>query len=170
MTKPYINSVNGNFISKGILSGNWQAQEIADLDQIFRNVLSAHTVNGGIIFRCDKLPLSPGNPEYFTCLFDAIISMIVSHPPFGSKLFLYVKCFPEVLDSDVMDLRENENDAPFKIEIYSNITTDKDWEMSYQAKLADCNVQSTRVSGNFSFTPIANTGCLFSLTLRGKIN
>ena len=96
--------------------------------------------------------------------------MIVSHPPQGSKLYLYVKCFPETVDDDVMDLRVDAQTAIYKIEIYSNITTDKEWEMLHQAKLAECNLQAAKVKGRFSFSPVVNTGCVFSLTLPGKIS
>ena len=118
----------------------------------------------------DSLPLVNGNQEYITCLFDTLMSMVFSHPPGNSKLFLYVKCFPETVDSDVMDLRVKADSTLFKIEIYSNITTDKNWEILYQEKLAECSLQATNMSGSFSFSPITNTGCLFSLTLPGKIN
>jgi hypothetical protein len=96
--------------------------------------------------------------------------MIVSHPPVGSKLYLYVKCSPETVDNEVMDLRLADGDGLYKIEIYTNITTDQHWEMLYQAKLAECNLQAAKNRGNFSFSPVANTGCVFSLTLAGKIN
>lgn len=170
MTNPDLNKLNGNFISAGVLSSSWQAGEVVDLNDVFRNVLHKYSLTGGIIFRCDKMPLVEGSPENYSCLFDALLSMIVSHPPVGSKLFLYIKCFPEMVDSDVMDLLVKGDYSRYKIEIYSNITTDKNWEMLYQAKLAECKSQSAKVSANFLFSPIANTGCLFSLTLPGKIN
>ena len=170
MTKPDLNSVNGNFISTGVLSSSWQTEEITDLNEIFRNVLDKYILERGIIFRLDRLPLVNGNQEYVTCLFDTLMSMVFSHPPGNSKLFLYVKCFPETVDSDVMDLRVKADSTLFKIEIYSNITTDKNWEILYQDKLAECSLQATNMSGSFSFSPITNTGCLFSLTLPGKIN
>jgi hypothetical protein len=170
LTKPDLNNVNGNFISTAVLSSNWQIEEVADLNEIFRNVLNKYVLDRGIIFRLDKLPLINGNHEYVTCLFDTLMSMVVNHPPVNSKLFLYIKCIPEKVDSDVMDLRVTGGSALYKIEIYSNITTDKNWEMSYQEKLAECSSQATNISGSLSFSPITNTGCLFSLTLPGKIN
>jgi hypothetical protein len=57
-----------------------------------------------------------------------------------------------------------------KIDIYSNINTDKDWEASYQSKLAQCALQASRIRGSFSFFPISNTGCLFSVTVPVKNN
>ena len=96
--------------------------------------------------------------------------LVVNHPPANSKLFLYVKCVREKVDSDVMDLRIAGGSALYKIEIYSNITTDKNWEIMYQDKLAECSLQATNISGSLSFSPIVNTGCLFSLMLPGKIN
>ena len=171
MTKPDLNNINGNYISAGASTGgNWQGGQSVDLNDVFRTVLDQYPVAGGLIFRSEKLPITNGNSEDFTCLFDALISMIVSHPPVGSKLYLYVKCFPEAVDSDVMDLRLTGADRLYKIEIYTNITTDKHWEMLYQARLAECNLQAAKIKGNFSFSPVVKTGCVFSLTLPGKIN
>jgi hypothetical protein len=170
LTKPNIKSANGNVLATGMLSGNEQGEKRADLNDIFRNVLENYTVDRGIIFRCDKLPIVKADPEYFSCLFDALVSMITAHPPVGSKLFLYIKCFPEKLDDDIIDLSKEGKETLYRIEIYSNITTDENWEMLYKARLADCKLQATKISGHFSFSPITNTGCLFSLTLRGKIS
>jgi hypothetical protein len=171
LTKPDLNNINGNYISAGTLTGsNWQGDPLVDLNDVFRTVLDKYSVPGGLIFRCDKLPVTNGNSEDFTCLFDALIAMIVAHPPIGSKLYLYVKCSPETVDSEVMDLRVSGGDNLYKIEIYTNITTDKHWEMLYQARLAECNLQAAKIKGNFSFSPVVNMGCVFSLTLAGKIN
>lgn len=170
MTKPDLNNANGNLVSAGILSNNWQTEEITDLNEIFRNVLNQYILEQGIIFRLDKLPMVNGNQEYVTCLFDALISMVVNHPPANSKLFLYVKCSREKVDNDIIDLSVTDGTSLFKIEVYSNITTDKNWETLYKDKLEDCSLQATKISGRFSFSPITNTGCLFSLTLPGKIN
>ena len=170
MINPDLNKVNGNFISTGVYSGNLQPEEVTDLDEVFRDVLNKYTVEKGIIFRLDKLPSVNGNREHVRFLFDALISMVVNHPPANSKLFLYVKCSPEKVDSDIMDLRLAPGNALYKIDVYSNITTDKNWEMLYLEKLKECALEATKISGNFSFSPIMNTGCLFSLTLPGKYN
>ena len=171
MRKSELNNTNNNFHSvAGLHGGDEKPEQSVDLNEIFRAVLDTYSVDGGLIFRCDKLPIAIGSPEDFTYLFDALLSMIVSHPPQGSKLYLYVKCFPETVDDDVMDLRVDAQTAIYKIEIYSNITTDKEWEMLHQAKLAECNLQAAKVKGRFSFSPVVNTGCVFSLTLPGKIS
>jgi hypothetical protein len=96
--------------------------------------------------------------------------MIISHPPVNSKLFLYVKCAEEKQEDDVIDLQLTEEHSFCKIDIYSNINTDKDWETSYQSKLAECALQASKIEGSFSFFPISNTGCLFSVTLPVKNN
>ena len=153
-----------------MLSVNGQGEKISDLNDIFRNVLENYTVDRGIIFRCDRLPIVKGDPEYFSCLFDALIAMITAHPPLGSKLFLYIKCFPEKLDDDTIHLSIEGDETLYRIEVYSNITTDENWKILYKTRLADCKVQAAKISGHFSFSPITNTCCLFSLTLPGKIN
>lgn len=171
MTKPDLNNLHSDFIPPGVLSKNYQAEEITDLNDILQSVLDKYTVDQekGFIFRFDKLPFAFGSKEHYTCLFEALISMIISHPPFNSKLFLYVRCTEEKRDEEIMDLTLTGGSSLYKIDIYSNITTDKNWELGYQNKLAECALEATKNSGSFSFSPISNTGCLFSVTLPGKI-
>jgi hypothetical protein len=172
LIKPHINNLNGNLIPPEILSNNFQVKEIADLNEVLRFVLDKYTSgeDKNFIFRLDKMPLVFGNKEQYACLFDTLMSMIISHPPVNSKLFLYVKCAEEKQDDDVIDLQLTEENPFCKIDIYSNINTDKDWEASYQRKLAECALQASKIRGSFSFFPISNTGCLFSVTLPVKNN
>ena len=172
MTKPNLNNINGNFIPPEVLSNNLQASEITDLNEILQSVLDKYSVEqqNNFICRFDKLPLVYGDREHYICLFDALISMIISHPPHNSKLFLYVRCAEAKEDNEIIDLRPIAGTILCKIDIYSNITTDKNWEVVYQNKLTECALQATKNSGSFSFSPISNTGCLFSVTLPGKIN
>jgi hypothetical protein len=172
LIEPLINNLNGHLIPPEILSNNFQLKEIADLNEVLRFVLDKYTAgeNKNFIFRFDKMPLVFGNKEQYGCLFDALMSMIISHPPVNSKLFLYVKCVDQKPDNEVMDLQSTEENPFCKIDIYSNINTDKDWEASYQSKLAECALQASEIRGSFSFFPISNTGCLFSVTLPVKNN
>lgn len=172
MTTPNLDNIQDKFIPPEVLSNNWQVEEAIDLNEILRSVLDKYAAyqEKGFIFRSEKLPLVSGNIQNYTCLFDTLMSMIISHPPVNSKLFLYVRCAEEKQDNDVIDLRIPEGSSLYKIDIYSNITTDKNWEVVYQHKLTECALGATKSSGSFSFSPISNTGCLFSVILPGKIN
>ena len=83
---------------------------------------------------------------------------------------MYIKCNEEVKQSDVIDLRLTGELKIYKIDYYTNITTTPEWEANYQSKLEECASLASQNGGSFSFYPISNTGCLFSIVLPGKIN
>jgi len=172
LIEPLLNNLNGNLIPTEIFSNNFQVKEIADLNEVLHYVLGKYTISEdkNFIFRFDKMPLVFGNNEQYTSLFDALMSMIISHPPVNSKLFLYVKCAEEKQENDRMDVQLTGEHSFCKIDIYSNINTDKNWVATYQSKLAECALQASKIRGSFSFFPISNTGCLFSVTLPVKNN
>lgn len=172
MTTSPINNLAGKLISPQFIFSAATDQEQIDLNDILRTVLEKYkeAEHKNFILRFDILPFVTGSKDQFICLFDALIKMIISHPPDKSKLFLYVKCSRQNLEEDIIDLSLNKESAMYRIDFYSNITTDAQWEVDYNATLSDCAMQANKNGGNFSFSPISNTGCLFSLILPGKIN
>jgi hypothetical protein len=110
-----------------------------------------------------------GKEEIFLHLFSELISMILNHPPQNSKLFLYITCNEQAPDTDIIDLRLKESFKLFKIDFHTNITSDDQWINLYKANLAKCSLLVQQGCSSFSFFPICNTGCLFSISLPGKI-
>jgi hypothetical protein len=144
--------------------------EYIDLNEILLSAVQKYSEEmKNLIFRYDKLPVAYGSKNQFTQLVDALVCMIINHPPSNSKLFLYIKSEEQVNDSEVIDLRLHEGMKWYKIDFYTNIHTDEEWKKIYTEKLAECSLISQN-GNDFSFFPISNTGCLFSVTLPGKIN
>ena len=172
MTRPNLDNIHNKFIPPEVLSNNWQSEELTDLNEVIRSVMEPYSTEHEkqYIFRSDKLPVVLGKEENYMCMFSTLVSMIMDHPPVNSKLFLYVRCAEEKQDDDIIDLRINEAVVLYKIDIYCNITTDKNWELAYQHKMSECALEITKNKGSFSFAPISNTGCLFSVTLPEKFN
>ena len=171
MTKPHLDNVTGTPIIPLIFSGAPQDQEKSDLNEILRSVVEKYKgdAHKNFILRFDDLPMVIGAKENFICLFDALICMVISHPPVHSKLFLYIKCIEEKQEEEIIDLSATEEKI-YRINFFSNITTDGYWEEANKTRLSECALQATKNGGNFSFFPISNTGCLFSVILPGKIN
>ena len=110
-TKPPVQNIVQERSSHHVLAGQQHTEESINLHQVFQSGL--HKQETGekkslSIVRSDKLPFVYGHREQFVRLMELIIEMIVSYPPAGSKLFLYVKCVAEEKNPDVMDLRLTE--------------------------------------------------------------
>lgn len=171
MIKPHINKITDNFIPPNLPAPGGQAGDV-DLNEILRSVLNKYiiTQEQNFILRFDNLPLVTGNKDHFDCLFDSLISMIVDHPPLNSKLFLYIKCEASTPDNEIIDLQLAPAQQLYKIDFYTNINTDEQWKSSFNTKITECADLAKNNSGSFSFFPISNTGCIFSIVLPGKIN
>ncbi|HUS03767.1 MAG TPA: hypothetical protein VMY77_18635 [Chitinophagaceae bacterium] len=171
MTTPQVNNTTGNFIPLNLGTHGDQAEEV-DLNEILHLVLNKYTIDQQLnfILRLDPLPVVVGNKEHFDCLFDSLISMIVDHPPVNSKLFLYIKCETLPTDNEIIDLQLAPGKQFNKIDFYTNINTNDQWKTAFNTKLTECAELATNNNGSFSFFPISNTGCLFSIVLPGKFN
>lgn len=141
-----------------------------DLNEILQAVCNRYIIEQGkdFILRFENLPLVQGSEQVFQKLFDSIASMVLNHPPYKSKLFLYVAC-KEQIEDEIMDLRLTDAIRLYKIDFYSNIITDQQWIEQYGSTLNECDLIARQSSGSFTFFPICNTGCLFSISLPGKI-
>jgi hypothetical protein len=170
--KPLVNSLSDKSSVPEVLTKTLQPGSGVDLNEVLSSVLENYCTAqpNNCIFRFDNLPFVIGTKEHFTRLFNALIFMITSHPPINSKLFLYVKCTEQKWDNEIIDLGVSTGKTLYKIDLYTNITTDENWETLYHSSLEECTLLTAQNNGSFSFYPISNTGCLFSVLLPGKIN
>ena len=170
--KPSMNNILTGTSSPAFLSVHQGMKQEVDLNQVFQSGMQKHVTHEKktlSIVRSDKLPVVSGQKEQFVELLDMMIEMIISYPPAGSKLFLYVKCDVEERDPEIMDLSLSKDFRLCTLYFYTNITTDDRWKMMYKDRLAQCAIIAAENQGKFSSYAISNTGCLFSLTLPGKI-
>lgn len=171
-TQPPLNTGMPVTIFDKDLTGNFYVEEDIDLNEVVQSALqkSSGDRKDWLILRSDKLPLVCGSRYQVAQLFEAIVSMIINHPPANSKLFLYIKCVAEERDPEVLDLRLSPGYGMYQLHFYTNITTGSDWQLVYKDQLVSCGLTAQDYKGSFAFHPISNTGCLFSLTLPGKIS
>lgn len=170
MTKIHPNNINNKLALPEVV-GHRRPEEI-DLNKIFQSICDKYAIEQqkNFILRFDKLPTINGDRDHLQCIFDGMVEMIVNHPPDNSKLFLYVKCTEQPGDAEIIDLGLMAGTKWYKIDLYTNITTSEYWQALYQNKLGECISLATQNGGNISFSPISNTGCLFSIVLSGKIS
>ena len=119
-----------------------------------------------IILRCEPLPRVKGNPDDWKELFDNLVRLIVSYPPPGYRLFLFIGC-EEVPGKNGQQV--SFDNSYFLVRFHTNITTREDWVTANAPVLERCRLIIERLKGTLLVNNITNTGCVFAVTLPGKI-
>lgn len=120
-----------------------------------------------LIVRCESLPWVLAERSEMIRLFDDLISMILNQPPNTTRLFLYVDC--EEDNNEIIDLTVKSGFKNYLIKFHTNITTHEHWKLVNNQTLSNCKQILSRLGGNLVVHDVSSTGCLFSLTLPGKI-
>lgn len=120
-----------------------------------------------LIVRCENLPYIMADYNDMIKLFDGLISMILSQPPNTTRLFLYIDCDKD--NSDIIGSSAKPGFDTYVIKFHTNITTHEHWKLLHNQTLASCKQTLLKYHGNLAVHNISSTGCLFSLSLQGKI-
>lgn len=120
------------------------------------------------IVRCDRMPLVPGHVQLYVLLFRKMLGLILDNPPRNSKLFIYVKCYRSA--SDIIDLTLPQGFAEHEIGFYTNSNITPEWEKVNNDTLASCRQLIRESNGSLRWQTAPGAGCLFTVTLPGKIN
>lgn len=120
-----------------------------------------------LVVRCESLPQVNGSRHEMIQLFDDLLSMILNHPPNALRLFLYVYCEEE--SNEVIDLTLTGSNKRYCIKFHTNITTHESWKLMHSQTLSNCRYILSRHNGTLVVNDISNAGCLFSISLPGKI-
>lgn len=116
-----------------------------------------------IIVRCEPLPLVNATAEDVKNIFDNILGMIFKTTPNGNKLFLYVDIEKEKMINPVIEQFEN-----FTIRFHTNLTTGDNWNSANAGALSRTSEIISRHNWIFGVNNIFQTGCLFTITVKGK--
>jgi signal transduction histidine kinase len=140
-----------------------------DLNEVIQQ--SLHRFQSGIrnqnvIVRYENLPIIEADKKAVIKVFDNLVQMILNHPPGGSKLYLYVDCEEE---SRAQDSETHYVSKRYFIRFHTNITTNEEWKAEYQRVLEECTELLNQFDAGFTVNEIKNTGCLFSISLSGKL-
>lgn len=151
-------SRDGSPLSPGALS--------VSLNEVWRQSLKKNEGllrNTSVTVRCDLLPQVDGDPRQLQTLFDRLLSLILSNPPVGSRLFLYVDCQEEILDEE-----DGKSTKKWTLRFSTNIPAGEEWKQAHEPVWQECEKIVNRHSGAFTVNRIQNTGCLFVMNLYGK--
>jgi aminopeptidase C len=143
---------------------------LLDLNTVLRESLKkvqSEVLHLQLIVRCESLPQIKADHEEIMELFDDLLRMILNHPPQTSRLFLYVDCEEDF--RDVIDMTLEEDFKRYIIKFHTNVTTHGNWKLINSQALMNCRQILSRYNGNLAVNEISKTGCLFSLSLQGKI-
>jgi hypothetical protein len=120
-----------------------------------------------LIVRCESLPTVQADHSEMVKLFDDLIAMILNQPPNTTRLFLYIDC--EQDNSDIIDMTLQPGFKKHLIKFHTNITTHEHWKIQNNDTLINCKQILSRHNGNLVVNDVSSTGCLFSVSLPGKI-
>ena len=166
---PIINNMGLNDPQKGIVIE--QPVNLVDLNKVVRTVLDTHKQQIqqlSAILRCDHLPFVQADMQTLDRLFASLIKMMVDHPTSGSNnLFIYLKCQPVKEEQTNLSLRQDE--MRFSISFHTNIKYGAHWQQLNETKLEECALICERLRGSLENQSNLNTGCIFNLTLPGKL-
>lgn len=143
---------------------------LISLSDVFRESLKkvqAEVTNLQLIVRCETLPKIKADQEEMVKLFCKLLGMILNHPPKASKLFLYLDCDAD--NSDVIDMSLEDGYKRYIIKFFTNVHTHENWKLVNSPSLAHCRQILSNYHGTLVVNDISSTGCLFSVSLPGKI-
>lgn len=117
--------------------------------------------------RFDPLPIVDGDEGQWSFVFAGLLHMIMLHQPKGF-FFLHIKCEPCVVQTIPVQLKRG-----FKyylIHFYANISAGERWHRLYDDRLKEIAHVINGYNGAFAHHCCEQKGCVFSLTLPGKID
>jgi hypothetical protein len=138
------------------------------LNEIFKESLTkAQTAANHlqITLRCETLPHVAGNQAELAKLFDELLDIILKYPPSGSRLFLYLDCEEEKKADTLLQ----DTFRRFVLKFHTNAGVPDNWKVVNSQALVNCKQILSDHNGNLALGHSSRTGCLFSISLPGKI-
>lgn len=157
-------SVNESFPTPEYEIKKSQQPAILSLNDVFKESMKkaqAALNSFQMIVRCENLPQIRGNYAEMLQLFDNLLKMILNHPPKNSKLFLYVDCEE--------DNQKKNGEKHFIIKFNTNIDKQENWKVINSQALVNCKQILAAHNGSLVVNNLSSTGCLFIVSLPGKM-
>jgi hypothetical protein len=137
-----------------------------NLGEVIRQALQPFLATGRnreVIFRCDDLPAITGNTREVQDVFARLIRMIMQHAS-DSKKFLYIRCEEKPAVS-----RLKSKASCYIIEFHTNLSSHPQWMQLNQENILACQQVLSKHEIYLAAHEISTTGCLFSISLQGKL-
>jgi hypothetical protein len=166
MDLSYLKSDLTSDIQKSLNHSDGRSTDLNDVMQQSLHRFQSGIRNQNVIVRYESLPVIEADKTAMIKVFGSLVQMIINHPPEGSKLYLYVDCEEE---SREQDSETHYVSKRYFIRFHTNITTNEEWKAEYQRVLEECTAMLKQFGAGFTVNEIKNTGCLFSISLSGKL-
>jgi hypothetical protein len=140
---------------------------LLSLNEIFKESLKKAQAAASqlqIIVRCEPLPHIRGNAQAIATLFDELLGIILKYPPSGSRLFLYLHC-----DVDHTSGSFSSELQQYVLKFHSNAGVPENWKIINSQALINCRQVLSEHNGTLVINHSGGRGCLFSVSLPGKI-
>ena len=143
-----------------------EIQAFINLNEIIRQALRPFLAAGrnkDIIVRCSDMPHILGDPELIREVCNNLVRMIMQFPG-GSQRFLHIKCEEQLPVS-----RQRLAVSTFRVEFHTNLSTDTNWKQFNHETILACQEKLLACNAILNVHEILTAGCLFSISLQGKI-
>ena len=133
------------------------------MEQVIRE---AGLRTSSFVLRCAHLPVTEGAYAAYHGVFTLIVGMITRLQQPGTSLYLHVDCMEAApgVDAEFMDGRKR-----YDLRFHTSAATGADWAAVHETIFAQCREVMQGQGAQFEVFPVRNTGCLFSISLLGKL-
>jgi hypothetical protein len=141
-------------------------QEFINLNEMIRQALKPFLATGrnkDIIVRCANMPLISGDPDMIQQVCNDLVRMIMQFPG-GSQRFLHIKC-----EEQLPIIRQRQQVSNFQVEFHTNLSSDSHWKQLNHETILACQEKLLACGAVLTVKEILTSGCLFSISLQGKI-
>jgi len=148
---------------------NYWYVESVNLNEAMQQVLHQfqNQKNAKLIVRSENLPAIEANKTNVVKVLDNVLNMIATHPPAGSPLFLYIDCEEE--NKGKTDPVLTKGYKRYNIRFHTNVHTNNVWKINHQRTIDECTAILKQYGASFTVNEIKSTGCLFRISLLGKM-
>ena len=116
-----------------------------------------------IILRCEELPFFPGTSDDLENVIRPLIQMILQKMDEVSQLFLHISCANEE------DQKANRVFGYHSVQFHSNIIPSAEWLRQHEGQLNEVAAILQKYNGGLMVNQEKQGGCIFSISLPGKM-
>ena len=124
-------------------------------------------VRNSLILRCDELPFVQADKKMLGKAFSQIVQLIVDQKDAATKLYLHISAAVDPVERTGLSLPEGF--TPCLIQFHTNITPCNEWMKTAVQQISNITVLLGPFGGNLLVNPLKNSGCIFSVSLPGKL-
>lgn len=149
--------------------GNYNFAERINLNELMQQHLLKIQLEKKIspIIRSEQLPGIEANRTAIGYVLETVIRIIFSYPPVGRKSFLYINCDEE--NKGTLDIDLTNGFKRYIISFHTNVNSVGSLNTLHQKAIDECTSILKKYGASFTANEIRSAGCLFSISLLGKM-